>query len=91
MAERETVQPQGRAEDWTDDEIAALTGITADGRISPAVLADAKADAIAASRTAGTRARGATLTPTAAGLCRSRPKCARWIAAFSRVSTRCAR
>lgn len=45
MAERETVQPKGRAEDWTDDEIAALTGITADGRISPAVLADAKADA----------------------------------------------
>lgn len=45
MAERETVQPQGRADEWTDDEIAALTGITVDGRISPAVLADAKADA----------------------------------------------
>ena len=45
MADRETVQPQGRADEWTDDEIAALTGITEDGRISPAALADAKADA----------------------------------------------
>lgn len=45
MAERETVQPKGRADEWTDGEIAALTGITEDGRILPAVLADAKADA----------------------------------------------
>lgn len=45
MADRETVQPKGRAEEWTESEIAALTGIDARGRISPAVLADAKADA----------------------------------------------
>jgi len=45
MAERETVQPQGRANEWTDGEITALSGIDARGRILPAVLADAKADA----------------------------------------------
>lgn len=45
MADRETVQPKGRAEEWTESEIAALTGIDARGRILPAALADAKADA----------------------------------------------
>ncbi len=39
MAERETVQPDGRAHRWTETEIARLA------RITPAVLADAKADA----------------------------------------------
>lgn len=45
MTERETVQPQGRADEWTESEIAALSGIDARGRILPAALADAKADA----------------------------------------------
>ena len=45
MTERETVQPQGRADEWTDGEIAALSGIDARGRILPAVLGDAKAHA----------------------------------------------
>lgn len=45
MPERETVQPDGGALEWSDEDIARLVGITPEGRISPAVLADAKADA----------------------------------------------
>jgi hypothetical protein len=42
---RETVEPDGGAIQWSDDQIAALIGITEQGQISPSVLADAKADA----------------------------------------------
>lgn len=45
MAERETVQPDSEARAWSEAERAALAGISAQGRIAPAALADAKADA----------------------------------------------
>lgn len=44
-AGHQPVQPEGGAVDWTDAQIDALVGITDDGQISPAVLADARADA----------------------------------------------
>lgn len=45
MADRETVTPDGAAREWSEAERAALAGIDEAGRIAPAVLADAKADA----------------------------------------------
>lgn len=45
MTERETVQPQGEAREWSEAERAEMAGISEGGRIAPAALADAKADA----------------------------------------------
>ena len=38
--DRQTVQPSGKLPDWSDKEIAAMANVT------PAVLADARADAL---------------------------------------------
>ena len=45
MADRETVTPDGKGREWSAAERAALAGVDDRGRIAPAALADAKADA----------------------------------------------
>jgi hypothetical protein len=46
MADKpEKIQPEGSVTEWTETAIDRLIGLRPDGTLSPAVIADARADA----------------------------------------------